>query len=241
MSPRTRKASDEQVFEAAFRMMSRTAPAKLTLGAIAAEAGLTPAALVQRFGSKRGLLLTLAEKAADAPKAMFKELRAAHQSPLAALREYASCLAGMGSTPGALAHNLGYLQVDLTDPDFHRHTRAMAVATAASLRDLLDAAVTVGELAPGTDTAALTRLVQALLSGSLISWAFYRDGTAEKWMLEDLESLLRPHLRPARIDEPRLAVSSARQRGRGRSDGKTRTAFHPERRSGNSRRRRKPG
>ena len=113
--------------------MSQTGPTQLTLGEIAAEAGLTPAALVQRFGSKRKLLLALAEKAAEAPTAMFAELRAAHESPLSALREYARCLAGMGSTPGALAHNLGYLQVDLTDPDFHRHTRAMAVATASSL------------------------------------------------------------------------------------------------------------
>src|SRR6478672_10616635 len=109
MSPRARKASDEQVFAAALRAMSQTGPAQLTLGEIAAQAGLTPAALVQRFGSKRKLLLALAEKSAEAPTAMFAELRASHESPLAALRAYAQCLAGMGSTPGALAHNLGYL------------------------------------------------------------------------------------------------------------------------------------
>jgi AcrR family transcriptional regulator len=196
--------------------MSQTGPAQLTLGEIAAGAGLTPAALVQRFGSKRKLLLALAEKSAEAPTAMFAELRATHESPLAALREYARCLAGMGSTPGALAHNLGYLQVDLTDPDFHRHTRAMAVATAISLRELLDAAVVAGELTPVTDTAGLTRLVQAILSGSLISWAFYRDGTAEDWVLEDLESVLGPHMRPT-------------------------GGSRPARRAGNSQRRRKPG
>jgi AcrR family transcriptional regulator len=199
MSPRARKASDEQVFAAAMRAMSRSGPAQLTLGEIAAEAGLTPAALVQRFGSKRKLLLALAEQAADAPRVMFAELRASHRSPLGALREYARCMAQMGSTPGALAHNLAYLQIDLTDPDFHRHTRAMAVATGNALLELLDAAESARELAKGTDTAALTRLVQTILSGSLISWAFYRDGTAEDWVLEDLESVLRPHLRPARI------------------------------------------
>jgi AcrR family transcriptional regulator len=196
--------------------MSQTGPAQLTLGAIAALAGLTPAALVQRFGSKRNLLLALAEKSAEASTAFFAELQAAHESPLAALREYARCLAGMGSTPGALAHNLGYLQVDLTDPDFHRHTRAMAVATAISLRELLDAAVKAGELAPLTDTAGLTRLVQAILSGSLLSWAFYREGTAEDWVLEDLEFVLRPHMRRA-------------------------AASHRARRAGKSERRRKPG
>ena len=69
MSPRPRKASDAEVFAAAHRVMSRLGPGQLTLGAIAAEAGLTPGALVQRFGSKRGLLLVLAEQSADSPRA----------------------------------------------------------------------------------------------------------------------------------------------------------------------------
>jgi AcrR family transcriptional regulator len=215
MSPRARKATDEQVFAAATRAMSRSGPAQLTLGEIAAEAGLTPAALVQRFGSKRKLLLALAEQAADAPTAMFAELRASHESPLEALREYARCMAQMGSTPGALAHNLAYLQIDLTDPDFRRHTRAMAVATGDSLRDLLDAAASAKELAPGTDTAALARLVQTILSGSLISWAFYREGTAEDWVLKDVESALRPHLQPVGLDEKRSRLSSVLKQGRG--------------------------
>ena len=141
MSPRARKASDDEVFAAALRAMSRTGPAQLTLGEIAAEAGLTPAALVQRFGSKRKLLSGAGrEKCRVADGDVCRTARCA-RSPLAALREYARCMAGMGSTPGALAHNLAYLQVDLTDPDFHRHTRAMAVATGISLRELLDAAV----------------------------------------------------------------------------------------------------
>jgi AcrR family transcriptional regulator len=185
------------------RAMSRAGPADLTLGDIAAEAGLTPGALVQRFGSKRKLLLALAEKSADAPTAEFAALRAAHSSPLAALREYAACMAGLGSTPGALAQNLAYLQVDLTEPEFHRHSRAMAYATGQALRDLLAAAVAAGELVSDTDTASLSRTVQAMLGGSLLSWALYREGTARDWVLADLEALLRPYLRPiATVDRP---------------------------------------
>jgi AcrR family transcriptional regulator len=239
MSPRARKASDDEIFAAALRAMSQTGPAQLTLGEIAALAGLTPAALVQRFGSKRKLLLALAEKSAEAPQAMFAELRAAHESPLSALREYARCMAGMGSTPGALAQNLAYLQIDLTDPDFHRHTRAMAVATASALHALIDEAVVAGELAPATDTVGLTRLVQAILSGSLISWGFYRDGSAEEWVLEDLETVLRPHLWHVDAEPRRPRVSVAQQSKRDTSDGKTRLASHPARRSSKSRR--KPG
>jgi AcrR family transcriptional regulator len=213
MSPRPRKASDEEVFTAAHRAMSRLGPAQLTLGEIAAEAGLTPGALVQRFGSKRGLLLALAEQSADSPRAMFAGLRAAHASPLAALEAYADCFAQMGESPGALAHHLAYLQIDLTDPEFHRHTRAMARATDEALRELLDAAVAAGELAANADTAGLARAVQVTLSGSLMTWAFSRDGPATDWVRTDLDAVLRPFLAASGPAGERRAVTGTGQGG----------------------------
>ena len=64
MSPRRRKAEDADVFAALVRVMKHRGPAELTLRAIAAEAGVTAGALVQRFGSKRALLLAHARYAA---------------------------------------------------------------------------------------------------------------------------------------------------------------------------------
>ena len=57
MSPRPRKVSDDDIYMAAQRAMSRLGPGELTLADIAAEAGVTAGLLVQRFGSKRDLLL----------------------------------------------------------------------------------------------------------------------------------------------------------------------------------------
>ena len=132
MSPRPRKASDEEVFAATQRAMMRLGPTQLTLAEIAAEAGLTAGALVQRFGSKRGLMLAMMSQMADWPRQFFGQLRAEHASPLAALYAYADCFAQMGETPATLAHHLSYLQLDLTDPDFFEHTSAQARATSDS-------------------------------------------------------------------------------------------------------------
>jgi AcrR family transcriptional regulator len=57
MNPRRQKAEDADVFAALVRLMHRRGPAELTLREIAAEAGVTAGALVQRFGSKRAMLL----------------------------------------------------------------------------------------------------------------------------------------------------------------------------------------
>ena len=197
MSPRPRKASDDQIFAAAYRIMQRLGPAQWTLADIATEAGLTPGALVQRFGSKRELQIALTAKAAAATAYLMAGLRAARTSPLRTLLAYGDCLAQMGESPSAFAHHLGYLQLDLTDPDLHRHVRAQAQATRAAIRGLIDEAVTMGELEPTLDAPALARAIEVTLSGSLMTWAFYQEGTAAGWVRHDLDALLRPFLRPS--------------------------------------------
>jgi AcrR family transcriptional regulator len=174
--------------------MQRLAPAQLTLAAIAAEAGLTAGALVQRFGSKRALMLKLMDEYSASTPEMFAQLRAAHASPLAAIRGYASWMAKMGETPAALAHHLSYLQLDFTDPDFHRHARAQAVATQDALARIVQEAIDAGELVSGTDAGEVARLTQSLAGGSLLSWGFFREGTAERWVRRDLDVMLAPYL-----------------------------------------------
>src|SRR5688572_10992847 len=197
MTPRPRKATDEQIFTAAHRVMGRLAPQQWTLADIATEAGLTAGALVQRFGSKRRLLAALTRALAEATPAMLDELRAAHDSPLAALRAYCVGFARMGEGPGGVAHHLAYLQLDLTDPDLHRNVRVQARATRAAMRRLLDDAVAAGELPPGTDVAALARVLEGLLGGSLMAWAIHRDGTAARYVRTDVEAVLAAFARAA--------------------------------------------
>ena len=142
MCARPRKVTDDDVFMAAHRVMSRVGPSELTLGHIAAEAGVTAGLLVQRFGSKRDLMLKLSERFSSGTGEMFAQLRQGHRSPLAVLRAYAECMAGMADTPAAFMRNLSYLQIDLTDPDFRNalreeregHARGAAEADSRSHR-----------------------------------------------------------------------------------------------------------
>jgi AcrR family transcriptional regulator len=192
MSPRPRKASDEEVFAAAVRLMSRLGPHEITLADIAGEAGITASALVQRFGSKRALLLTLAEQFAASTATTFAGL--ASRSPLATIRAYGRCLAGLGPTADALAHNLAWLQQDLADPDFRRHMLQQARDTRRELERLVREAVTAGELIQGTNPAALARAIEITIGGSLMAWAVYQEGTSAAWIAHDLEMLLGPYL-----------------------------------------------
>ena len=176
------------------RVMERVGPSQLTLAAIAKEAGVTAGALVQRFGSKRALLLTLAAGMADWTGEMFAGLRAAHASPLAVVRAYGDCFAEMADSPGGIAHHLAYLQTDIADPDFRRYLARQSRSTRDEFRRLLDEAVAAGELRAGVDTSALARAVQTTVTGSLMTWAIYEEGPVATWIREDLDGLLEPYL-----------------------------------------------
>ena len=190
---RPQKATDQEIFEAAYRVMQRLGPAQWTLTDIADEVGLTAGALVQRFGSKRALQVQLIEQFADAVPLMYEDLRRRHASPLAALRAYADQVACLAESPDGLAHHLDYLRLDLTDPDMHVHFRRQADAARRFIRATLDAAIAKGELPEGTDVDTMARRVETTITGSLFTWATYREGTASGWMRRDLDLTLQQH------------------------------------------------
>jgi AcrR family transcriptional regulator len=194
MTGRPRKVSDDQLFAAAYAVMNRVGPGEFTLAAIAEEAGVTAAVLVQRFGSKRALLLTLAQKHAEGSSQFFHSLEERHKSPLAALRAYADCMASLATSPAAFARSLAYLQIDLSDEEFRVHLAAQARATRTALKRWIESAIRQGELLPLAKPAQLARTVDTIVSGSLLQWAFYQEGAAAKWLRQDLEAVLAPYL-----------------------------------------------
>jgi AcrR family transcriptional regulator len=201
MSPRPRQTSDEQILAATARVMQRRSPTQLTLADVAKEAGVVPATLIQRFGTKRGLLLAMCRTAPSAVPLQFAAARAKHSSPLKALIElYADCTS-FAPTPEAVANGLAYLQIDLSDPDFHAITLAQFRAIRQETRKLLDEAVAARELR-ACNTAKLARLIQHLNGGAMLSWAVYRQGPVASWVRRDLEALLAPYRWPRRRASP---------------------------------------
>jgi len=192
MSPRPRQASDDQIFQAAFRAVSRVGPVRLTLADVAGEAGLSAAALVQRFGSKRGLLLAAVSSGSGGNDVWLADLRARHRSPFAALLALADCMVMMGSTPEAIANTLAFLQIDLTDPDFHRHAVSASQSTRDGIRALVKDAIATGELRR-TEAGRLASAIHATLNGSLLNWAVHREHTLVEWIRRDLKTLLEPY------------------------------------------------
>jgi len=182
------------VFAAVVRVMRRRGPAELTLREIAAEAGVTAGALVQRFGSKRAMLLAHARYAAATGDVGVTVPRPRTSSPLEALRSVAARYAQLATSARAAVRNLAYLHNDLADPALRRHLLRLSRAARVWYEQRLGEAVAAGELRPDTDVQTLARLIEVTLRGSFLSWTLYREGSAAEWLREDLEATLCPYL-----------------------------------------------
>ncbi|MFI7631625.1 TetR/AcrR family transcriptional regulator [Microbispora rosea] len=195
MAGRPRGVDDSVILSAVAEVIGKVGPAGLTLAAVADEVGLVPGTLVQRFGSKRGLLVALARQSAHEAEAHHERLRRRRPSSLEALTALAEDSMALMDTPERFANHLAFLCMDLTDPELHEYALAVHEAQRRAILALLDEAVAEGELRTGTDTAALVESVQALIAGTGLTWALDRQGTLQERLRQAVTALLSPYTR----------------------------------------------
>ena len=190
--PRPKTVDDDAVLDAALRVIDRGGPGELTLAAVAREVGLAPATLLQRFQSKRGLLLAINSRGSDGAGSSLREATTRHRSPLRALVAGLVDMSSRVTSPETMANHLAFLQIDLSDPEFHQLALAYTTTVREEIKRLLDAAVEAGEL-EATDTSRLAQGVQTTHSGARITWAIYRKGRLDAWLRRELDTLLAPY------------------------------------------------
>ena len=199
---RPRGIDDAAILRATVDVIGRVGPVGLTLAAVASEVGLVPGTLVQRFGSKRGLLLALAERAAEDADALLGRVRAEHESALAALA--ALIVTPIGARwPRRRRSPIIWRSCASTSPTRSsartpwRSTRLRAGPSRHCSRSPCWRATS----APGTDVAALVGSVQAIASGAGLVWALDRQGSLEQRLRQALDRVLSPYLRAHRSDD----------------------------------------
>jgi AcrR family transcriptional regulator len=197
MSPRPRETSDAQILAAAARVMQRRSPLEITLADVAEEAGVVPATLIQRFGTKRELLLANCKAWTASVVAQFAAARAKHKSPLDALFAMFVDSSAFAATPESMANALAYLQIDLTDREFHAVLLRQFVTIRDETKKLLDDAVAAREL-KRCDTAQLARLIPQVNNGAMLDWAVYRKRPLAAWIRSSLEAALAPYRKAAK-------------------------------------------
>ncbi|MEV6284282.1 TetR family transcriptional regulator [Kribbella sp. NPDC051770] len=191
---RPRLIDDDAVLDATRVVLAELGPLKLTLAAVGARAGLSAPTLIQRFGSKRGLLLASAARSPLMVLRAAEEAEARNTSPLAALRDFALSSVAHIERREQLGNGLGFVQLDVADPEFRAHALAHSTAIIDTTRRMLSAAQEAGELVSAADVDALARLTLVCFNGALQVWAVNGWGTLTDFLRDQLDLLLAPYL-----------------------------------------------
>jgi AcrR family transcriptional regulator len=190
--PRIKNLSDEDVLAGVFRLVQRIGPERLTLAAAGAEVGLSPSTLVQRFGTKRALLLATDQWAVERWVAGMDE--APGEGP-ALDRLIAGLVHAVDpdTTAEEMANSVSLLQVALADREFHQSTRDGAVRLRAKIIERLREAAANSELRPTTDIPTLAELIEITYHGAMIAWAIHREGPLTASLRLRFTQLLLPY------------------------------------------------
>ncbi|MFI7643828.1 TetR/AcrR family transcriptional regulator [Nonomuraea sp. NPDC049400] len=197
---RPRTVSDEQVLAGAARVIARVGPARLTLAEVGREVGLSAATVLQRFGSKRGVLLAVARHGADALPLQVAAAQDA-SAPTAALIDVLAGIAGGIRSSEEFANHLAFLLLELADPQFQQISSDYTVAVERAIADVLAAGQAAGELI-SDDLGRLPRAIHAAYNGALLTWGLAGDGSPAEQVRDQLTLLLGPYLQPTRPAQP---------------------------------------
>jgi AcrR family transcriptional regulator len=189
---RPRLVSDDAILDVTRQVLAELGPAKLTLAAVGARVGLAPPTLMQRFGNKRGLLLASVARSPLLVLRAAEEAEARNTSPLAALRDFALSAVAHIEHRDELGNVLGFVQLDVADPEFRRHAIAHSAAIVDCCARLYLAAQEAGELRADADVPALARHTLVCINGALQVWAVNGWGSLSEFLTEQLDLMIVP-------------------------------------------------
>lgn len=191
---------DSAILTAAAKVLTQTGPGRFTLADVGKAVGLSAATLVQRFGSKRLLMLAMLEQMTGLVNGRFAAKVAEGETPLESLYAAALDRADPNHGPENVANGMAFLFMEISDPDFHAIAVSSAKQAVELYKTMLDNAIEVGELSgAGLDTRELAEAIHSMTLGSLMMWVIHRDAGSKPRTRRDLDILLRSYRRPLHV------------------------------------------
>lgn len=176
--PRPKLLSDDQVLDAARRVIRRRGPVQFTLADVAAEVGLARATLIQRFENRDGLFRRLMARGTERLESELAGLPGG-----VGAQEVWRFLEALVSALQSERINEYLLTVveEMSDPVLadlaRRRTRMIRQAIAERLPATLD-------------REEVARHLQAVLQGASMQWAVERDGELSRFVAERIRTAL---------------------------------------------------
>jgi AcrR family transcriptional regulator len=187
MLGRPRQVHDDDVLIAVRQTLMQVGYGHLTLALVAAAVGVTPAAIRQRFGGKRELLIAFYEWRNSQAREHLATL--ASGSALESLWSLVCAQGESVDSPEAMANAVSVVTDVVPDPALRALASDGLTIYRDRYRELLSRAVAHGELT-GADPDRLARLLAAAVTGIHVHWAVTGSGDLTSQLRECFEAIV---------------------------------------------------
>jgi AcrR family transcriptional regulator len=174
---RHKKVSDEAVLESALGVLAQGGREHFTLARAALAAGVAVPTLLQRFGSRAGLLAAAAAYANGWLKAWLEARSGADTASL--LGELSP---GFGDRR-RFGDHVSFLREDVSDPAFAVLARERLAMVRAAIAERLNGFT--------VDRAATAELIEAQWHGAVLQWSIHPQGALSTYVERSVRELMR--------------------------------------------------
>jgi|GEM_PF-1822697 AcrR family transcriptional regulator len=180
--PRKKKIDDSVILQLILEVIIEVGAASFSLSDLSRKTGLSPATLLQRFGSKKNILHKAIALANDNLNRELTNRKQTDKSYVQTIIDIYLELAGNFITPSDIANGLDVLKYDINDKNLNALTRKYFKIRRNKIASLLILATEHNELPQDTDITSMVYNLEALWQGSVMLWALIGKGTLQRWL-----------------------------------------------------------
>ncbi|GAE29328.1 TetR/AcrR family transcriptional regulator [Alkalihalobacillus hemicellulosilyticus] len=189
---RPREFSNETIFYAVYLALCQKGISKLTINDISNEANISPAGLLKRFGSKKGILLAYSDFVVQLTKKSFDEALKKEESSINALKKIYKNAMKLADDPVSLANHASFYLESTSDPDLLQISKKRLDILDKGTQTLLKQAIAQGEIKK-CDVNVISTVLQSSVGGAMLLWIRNPERTIEALIDDCFSVILRPY------------------------------------------------
>lgn len=192
--PRIKKIEDTEILTKILEVIKEMGTTEFSLEDLRKATGLSPATLLQRFGSKKNILYKSIELANVQLKNNLIKSRSINKSNIKTrsyIDEIIKIYLELGaafSSPKDVAGGLDILKLDINDKKLNTLTRRYFATRREKIESLLTLAQNNKELSTHIVSSELVWNLESLWQGSIMLWALTGKGPINKWLIQRFKS-----------------------------------------------------
>ncbi|WII70853.1 TetR family transcriptional regulator [Bdellovibrio sp. 22V] len=188
---RPKKVSDSEILLIAFEVISNEGFESFTFEQVSRATGLSPAALVKRFKTKKRLAFLARNQKWDENMAKMNTTKISELNGLNGIFEFLRLIAKSVDSK-RLGEHLRWLGTEAEDPKAKKKVASYFAETRGIFRRLIEEAIANREIKKVSDPEDLAMTLEALVQGSIFQFGFLNERNIERHLVSRFRSALQP-------------------------------------------------